>query len=71
MTATFIELTRNHRDVLAVRFDMNRGLDDSRTLYMYWNGEAFRPLSGHSASPPFRDPRAISTGGNYQIPPPG
>lgn len=43
-TATLIELTRSGRDVLAVRFDLYRPLDDPGWLFLMWNGEAFEPL---------------------------
>lgn len=42
--ATLLELTRSRTDVLAVRFDMKRPLDDPETAFFYWNGSAFEPL---------------------------
>jgi hypothetical protein len=44
LTATFLEMTRDGRDVLAVRFDMNRPLDDPQILFIQWDGETFSPI---------------------------
>jgi hypothetical protein len=44
LTATFLELTPDGRDVLAVRFDLGRPLDDPDLLFMQWDGEVFRPI---------------------------
>ena len=43
-TATLLEMTPGGRDVLVVRFEMNLPLDDSRLLFLQWDGEAFRPI---------------------------
>jgi hypothetical protein len=43
-TATLANMTRDGRDVLAVRFDMNEPLDSSSILFLYWDGEVFRPI---------------------------
>jgi hypothetical protein len=45
LRAQFAELTSNRRDVLAVRFGLNRPLDDPGMLVMRWDGESFRPLN--------------------------
>lgn len=56
MTASFIEMTKSGRDVLAVRFDFDRPLDDPRTLFLQWDGDTFRPIDlaalpvGHSVT---------------------
>ena len=44
LTATFAELSSDRRDVLAVRFEMDRPLDDPIILFMQWDGETFRPI---------------------------
>ncbi len=44
LTATFVEMSRGGRDVVAVRFDMDRPLDDASLLFMQWDGESFRPI---------------------------
>jgi len=44
LTATLLDMTRSGRDVLAVRFDMDRPLDDPGILFMQWDGEVFRPI---------------------------
>jgi hypothetical protein len=43
-TATLEKLTKSKGDVLAVRFDLERPLDDPGWLFLYWNGEAFVPM---------------------------
>jgi hypothetical protein len=43
-TAKLVEMTPDGRDVLAVRFDMDRALDDRSILFMQWDGETFRPI---------------------------
>jgi hypothetical protein len=44
LTATLLEMTQDGRDVLAVRFDMDRRLDDPQVLFLQWDREAFRPI---------------------------
>lgn len=44
LTATFLEMTQGGRDILAVRFDMDRPLDDPSILFMEWDGDVFRPI---------------------------
>jgi hypothetical protein len=44
LTATLLEMTPGGRDVLAVRFQMNRPLDDPSLLFMQWDGKRFRPI---------------------------
>ena len=43
-TATLIELTPDHEDVLRVRFDFRTPLAESDLLLLTWNGTAFQPL---------------------------
>ena len=43
-TAVFLEMSRDGRDVLAVRFEMDSPLDDPRVLYLQWDGRTFRPI---------------------------
>ena len=43
-TATLAKMTRDGRDVLAVRFDMTEPLDNSSILFLQWDGETFRPI---------------------------
>jgi hypothetical protein len=43
-TATLDEMTRGQGDVAAVRFHMRMPLNDPALLFLYWNGESFRPL---------------------------
>jgi hypothetical protein len=43
-SATLMQLTDDREDVLAVRFDMNKGLSDESILFLYWDGKAFRPV---------------------------
>jgi len=56
MTASFVEMTKSGRDILAVRFDFDRPLDDPRTLFLQWDGDTFRPIDlaalpvGHSVT---------------------
>jgi len=44
LTATLLELTPTGRDVLAVRFDLNRPLNSPDILLVQWDGEIFRPI---------------------------
>ncbi len=44
LTATFLEVTQDGQDVLAVGFEMDRLLDDPRILFIQWDGETFRPI---------------------------
>lgn len=44
LTVTLVEMTPDGRDVLAVRFDMDRPLDDPGVLFMQWDGQTFRPI---------------------------
>jgi len=44
LTATLLEVTQDGRDVLAVRFEMDRPLNDPHVLFLQWNGSAFRPI---------------------------
>jgi hypothetical protein len=41
-SATLLELTADETDVLAVRFDTTKPLDDQSLLFLYWDGERFR-----------------------------
>lgn len=43
-TATILELVDDGSDVLSVRFDLKRSLDDPGWLFLRWNGKAFEPL---------------------------
>ena len=43
-TVTLLEMTQQGSDVLAVRFDMDRPLEDSGVLFMQWDGETFHPI---------------------------
>jgi hypothetical protein len=43
-TATLTELTDDGSDVLSVRFDFKRPLDDPGCLFLFWNEQAFAPL---------------------------
>jgi hypothetical protein len=43
-TLTLAEMSRDGRDVLAVRFNMNRPLDDAGFLFVQWDDRAFRPI---------------------------
>lgn len=43
-TASFLELTEDGSDVLAVQFELNRSLDDAGWLFLRWDGEGFEPL---------------------------
>jgi hypothetical protein len=38
------ELTADRTDVLAVRFDFDRPLNDPAYLFLYWNGQIFEPV---------------------------
>jgi hypothetical protein len=42
--ATFAEMTPDGRDVLAVRFELNRPLNDPAMLFIQWDGQTFRPI---------------------------
>jgi len=42
--ATLRELTSDRRDVLAVRFDLDRPLDDPGLLVLQWDGRTFRAI---------------------------
>jgi hypothetical protein len=44
LTATFIEMTPDARDLLAVRFDLDRPLDAPDILFLQWDGQTFRPI---------------------------
>jgi hypothetical protein len=44
LKATFVELTADRRDVLAVRFDLDRPLSDPGILFMQWDGKTFRAI---------------------------
>ncbi len=44
MTATVVETTPDDRDLLAVRFHLDRPLRDPDLLFLQWDGEAFRPF---------------------------
>jgi hypothetical protein len=50
-SATLVGLSRDRRDVLAVRFKLDRPLDFPSLLFMYWDGEVFRPIDLASLSP--------------------
>ena len=56
MTASFVEMTKSGRAILAVRFDLDHPLDDPRTLFLQWDGDTFRPIDlaalpvGHSVT---------------------
>jgi hypothetical protein len=52
-TATLLELTPSGRDVLAVRFDMSRPLDDPSVLFVQWDGkeQKYRPFDLASLPP--------------------
>ena len=41
---TLAEMSPDGRDVLGVRFDMDRPLDDPEVLFIRWDGETFRPI---------------------------
>lgn len=41
-SATLLEMTPLGDDVAAVRFDMERPLNDSGTLFVIWDGTTFR-----------------------------
>jgi len=43
--ATLVHLTSDRQDVLTVRFDFHRPLDDPGLLFMTWNGVRFASLS--------------------------
>ena len=43
-SATLLELTPDATDVLVVRFDMTRALDDRSLLFLYWDGKRFRAM---------------------------
>lgn len=43
-SAMLLELTPDARDVLAVRFDVIRPLDDQSLLFLYWDGKRFRTM---------------------------
>ena len=49
--ATLLELTPDGNDVLAVRFDLKRPLDDPSLLFLYWDGRGFEPLDVASLAP--------------------
>jgi len=49
--ATLLELTADGSDVLAVRFDLKRPLDDPSLLFLYWDGRRFEPLEVMSLAP--------------------
>ena len=51
MTASFVEMTRSGRDVLAVQFDFERQLDDPRMLFLRWDGETYLPRLGQPRLP--------------------
>ncbi len=40
-SATLLELVPDATDVLAVRFDIAKPLDDHSLLFLYWDGERF------------------------------
>jgi hypothetical protein len=40
-SATLLELIPEATDVLAVRFDITKPLDDQSLLFLYWDGERF------------------------------
>jgi len=40
-SATLLDLTPDETDVVAVRFDITRPLDDRSLLFLYWNGKSF------------------------------
>ncbi len=44
LTATVVEKTNSGRDLLAVRFRLDRPLGDPDLLFLQWDGEAFRPM---------------------------
>ena len=49
--ATLLELTPDGSDVLAVRFDLKRSLDDPSLLFLYWDGSGFQRLDLASLAP--------------------
>ena len=44
LRARFVELTPDHRDVFAVRFELDRPLNDPGVLVVQWDGATFRPI---------------------------
>jgi hypothetical protein len=44
LTVTLAEMTPRGRDVLAVRFDLDRPLDDPSVLILHWDGTVFKPI---------------------------
>ena len=44
LTVTLVEMSHDGRDVLAVRFDMDRPLNDPSVLFIHWDGQTFRPI---------------------------
>ena len=44
LRARFVELTPDHRDVFAVRFELDRPLNAPGVLVVYWDGASFRPI---------------------------
>ena len=44
LKAEFVKLTADHRDVLAVKFEIDRPLSDPGVLMVYWDGESFLPI---------------------------
>jgi len=44
LRAHLVELTSDYRDVLAVRFELDRPLNDPGMLVVYWDGASFRPI---------------------------
>ncbi len=49
--ATLLELTADGSDVLEVRFDLKRPLEDPSLLFLYWDGRGFEPLDVASLAP--------------------
>jgi hypothetical protein len=41
---TLLQMSPQGRDLRAVRFDMNRPLDDPDVLFIQWDGQTFRPI---------------------------
>lgn len=60
-TATLLELTDDHRDTLAVRFDLAHPIDDPDWLFLTWNGEAYVPLDLAALPPGERIPLVDNT----------
>jgi hypothetical protein len=56
--ATFAEMTPDGRDVLAVRFELNRPLNNPAVLFIQWDGQTFRPID--LAALPLNEPVTLA-----------